>query len=704
MASKKTKPTPVKKSSHKRKGQVASDTRLVYNVTPNSIYYTRDAANPSIVALTISAVNNSGQDVTLSSIEVEIIISGTKEQILTEKPDRIDPVSSQPDTWKFVKNDPGVFIATPLPGVTVPDKTAIQFRLENVIVNETGGTTFVSIYEITRTGENLVTFNIDKIRSSLNVDVFDSNPVMVAPGGTTTLRWETTAAATVTLFPGNFPDLKTSDSVDVVINETTNYTLTAYGAGPGVSKQWTVSVAPVRIKKFDASVLTVNANEKVTLTWETENASRCEINPGFPLVELNGTVDVYPSIDTTYTLTAYSLSGKTENKSLTVIVNPVTINSFTASPAYGVMLGNPVSLSWNVVSSTGRSITPNVGQVGATGTKLVIPGAKTTYTLTAQGKNGPQTQSVTVLPMIESWQLPTTQAAWNDLQKPVLLMAENKLWMMAYGNSKLVSFSDDGSYWEPAGLAAWSERGFAGGAVLDNKLWLMGGQDYKNKTFLNDVWYSEDGGSWYCAKPSADWTARANFGCVAFDNKLWVMGGNDAAGNYLNDVWNSSDGITWNRVTANAGWSPRSCFSLVVFDQKMYVVCGKTSATAASSELWYSTNGSQWALVNGKPSPRYNPNVCAIENKLYIAGGTRPNGDPIGDLNYMTTDFNWTVGRGIIADPPPQDCGCVQYQNALWLVGGLSKIAGGSRINKSVYYYFPAPKTAEGETAKIVTH
>lgn len=667
-----------------------SDTLLVYSITPDSVYYTRDSLNPSIAKLTISATNNSGGEITINSFEVELIISGDPAQVLTEVPGQIIAATLQPDTWKFKAIDPGVFEAKPLPGVTIPDKTTIQFELQNIVVNETQGTTFVTIYELSASGEGIKTFNIAKIRSDLKIDEFRADPPEVAPGATTTLRWVTTAAASVTLLPGDHPGLPTSGSTPVTVNDTTTFTLTAYGTGPSVSDQVTVSVAPVRITSFEATPSQVNANDKVTLTWTTENADKCSINPGFPNLATSGSVDVYPSADTTYTLTAISLSGKTENLSRSVTINPVQITDFTAVPDYGVVLGTPVTLAWNTASSTSVSISPNIGQVQPNAQKLVIPGAKTTYTLSAQGKGGPVTKDVTVIPMMESWQIPTTTAIWNDFGKPVLLMMNTRLWMMAYGNSQLVSYSDDGSYWEPAGVATWSSRSSAGGAALGGKLWLMGGTDYKTKQPLNDVWSSPDGATWTKVTANAQWSARSNFGCIAYGGKLWVIGGTDASGTYLNDVWNSVDGITWTQVRATSPWVARSSFGLVEFNGAMYIICGKTGTSTATNDLWYSTDGNYWTPVpiSSKISARSNPNTCTIGDRLFVAGGTRATGEPIGDLLYMSTTFEWTLGKGIIQSPAPQDCGSVQYQNALWIVGGFTGPT--IRINRSVYYYFPA--------------
>lgn len=368
---------------------VDSDTLLVYSIVPNSVYYTRDELNPSIAKLIISAANTGTTDVTINSFEVELLISGNPEQVLTDVPDRIMPVSAQPDTWNFSAIDPGVYEARPLPGVVIPPKGTVQFELQNVVVNSTAGTTFVTIYELHAGGEGNKTFNISKIRSDLRIDEFRADPATVAAGGTTALSWITTAAASVTLLPGNYSGLKTSDSLQVSVNETTVFTLTAYGTGPSVSSQFTVYVEPVRINSFEALPGNITAGEPVTLTWDTKNASSCSILPGFPELPVNGSQVVYPETNTTYILTARSLAGSSVNefREVSVTVPPLSIDFFEASPDEVVPEGQ-VTLRWATKNAVSCSITPDFPEVPVNGSQDVYPLKSTLYVLTAKGKDG----------------------------------------------------------------------------------------------------------------------------------------------------------------------------------------------------------------------------------------------------------------------------------------------------------------------------
>lgn len=70
------------------------------------------------------------------------------------------------------------------------------------------------------------------------------------------------------------------------------------------------------------------------------------------------------------------------------------ISSFTATPG-SVVLGTPSTLTWSVAGATGLSIDPGIGVVTGT-SRVVTPGATTTYTLTATGPGGATTRTASV--------------------------------------------------------------------------------------------------------------------------------------------------------------------------------------------------------------------------------------------------------------------------------------------------------------------
>ena len=682
----------MKKKLSKKTNDTAVTTLLNYNVTPIEIYYTRDTSNPSVVNLTIGATNNSSDDVTISKIYISIVIKTNEtkpNETLTDQPLTIKPVSLQPKDWSFDRFDNSMYVAIPLNGGVVPANSTLTFQLQSIYVNESAGTTTVTIDERVGSVDETVKFGINKIRSDLDVKNFSATDPNVLPGGSTTLFWETVAAAYVSLLPGNPPNLSTNGSFTPTVYETTTFTLTAYGEGPNVSSQFTVSVSPPTIKEFfingSADEPTVNAGDTVTLSWKTEFTNYCAITPGFPLLLAEGSVQVNPMSDTVYTLTAFSLSGKMQNLPRSVTVKPVSIIDFSATPNYGVAVGTSVTLTWDVESTTNVMLSPQPGFVVKKDSAKIWAGPKTIYSLAAQGKNGPVSKNLSVIPMMAGWNTPSTIAPWTVSGKPVLLMKDTQMWMMAMGDSSTIFTSDDGVYWHVAGDSECTRRHSAGGAVLNGKLWLMGGLTYPGEKPTNDVWSSPDGATWTKVKDNAQWEKRSNFGCIGYNGLLWVMGGLSSSGKLLNDVWNSSDGENWTLVTANAQWALRSNFGLIEFNGSMYVVCGKLTSQA-TNDLWKSTNGKDWVPVPAPQEipPIYDPYTCAIVNRLYIAGGVDYIGTIQSNMAYMSTSQQWTLASG--NNNIPKRAGCVQYQNAIWITGGAK--ANGAP-SYTVLYYFP---------------
>ena len=74
---------------------------------------------------------------------------------------------------------------------------------------------------------------------------------------------------------------------------------------------------------------------------------------------------------------------------------PAHIVAFTAEPA-AAPAGQPVTLTWAALNSDDMTIDHCVGIIPARGTRQVSPSVTTTYTLTAKGRGGNDTRSVTV--------------------------------------------------------------------------------------------------------------------------------------------------------------------------------------------------------------------------------------------------------------------------------------------------------------------
>lgn len=151
-----------------------------------------------------------------------------------------------------------------------------------------------------------------------------------------------------------------------------------------------------RVNAFYPSSYTILAGESSELFWLTSYADSVTLD-GAPVAP-DGSQVVSPTSTHTYTLQAASAvaSGSAEHSvELTVNQTPqaVAIESFVVEPN-PVIAGNTALLSWRVVNAYTLDLggTP----VAPIGSSEVSPIESTTYTLTAQGHQGPASASVTL--------------------------------------------------------------------------------------------------------------------------------------------------------------------------------------------------------------------------------------------------------------------------------------------------------------------
>lgn len=666
---------------------ITDDVILNYTLSPVSVFYTRDTLNPSIARLTLGVTNNTGQQLVIDGIQVKIPVSSDPydPEALTSDPSSIDPISLQPTTWDFQKGGDGIYRAEPIiPGTPIEDKESLTFQLKNIVVNREEGTVLILITE-NDGGGNFPTEGkqILKIKSDLNIDKFDANPTEVAAGKSSELSWITTGAARVTLLPGDFPGIKTNDSVIVNPTSTTPYTLTAYGEGPNVSNQVTILVKPPEIVDFTASPNPVDINEEFTLEWETENGNTASITPAPGEVALIGSTPEAISGTTVFTLTVTALSNQSQNRPLTVNVNPVEIKSFIAEPSYGVKQGQEVILSWDVKSTSAVFLDP-YGAVEPIDSRRVAPGNPTIYTLTAEGEPKTILDNITVLPIPLGWHIWSNVAPWYSNVRPVLVEFNNLIYAIETWDLPKVYSSHDGSSWETiSSTTNITERQGAQGVIFQNKIWLMGGFD-RNGSPLNDVWSSEDGKVWQ-QEPIAEWSGRGNFGCIVLNDKIFVMGGQGSAA--FNDIWSSDDGKTWTQETNNAAWDPRSAFGLTMLEGTLYLMAGRgTTSQNLYSDVWSSQDGItwQWVTTSNEWSRRSFPNVATIGNELWLYGGVDAQGVALNDLYISRDATKWTSTTAAPTNKAVLTAGSINYQDALWLIGGG---ADPGYINRKVFSF-----------------
>ena len=151
------------------------------------------------------------------------------------------------------------------------------------------------------------------------------------------------------------------------------------------------------ILSFTASPATVAPGEKSTLQWNTDGATSVSVDQNIGKVAAEGSLEVSPSENTTYTLAATNSIGSiTGSATVNVVVPPLpVISSFTASPS-AVNPGQTANLQWNVTGASYITIDHGVGTIPASGSSPVSPSENTTYTLTAGGPAGSVKASTTI--------------------------------------------------------------------------------------------------------------------------------------------------------------------------------------------------------------------------------------------------------------------------------------------------------------------
>jgi hypothetical protein len=194
---------------------------------------------------------------------------------------------------------------------------------------------------------------------------FSANPAQIASGASSTLSWQVQNATSVSI--SGIGSVNPSGSQSVSPADTTTYTLTATGAGGTATATATVTVLfPATIVSFTASPTTITAGETVTLSWTTQHAVSASIYGIGPVV-VNGSVEVTPTSDTTYVLTANGAIGPPVTAQVSVKVNPAPP---TPTPP---------------VADAGRDIVVNVRQVPLNATGSSDPnGLPLTYSWTSQ--------------------------------------------------------------------------------------------------------------------------------------------------------------------------------------------------------------------------------------------------------------------------------------------------------------------------------
>ena len=144
------------------------------------------------------------------------------------------------------------------------------------------------------------------------VQSFTVSPTNVSPGGTAQLCWNVSNATSVEISPG-LGTVQSTACTTITPSQTTTYVLAATNAAGPTKASVTVSVGGVQILSFNSDpAFSPVSGSAVVLSWTTQNATSVVItgtgvNAG--TLPNNGSITVYPTTNTDYTLTAYGPGG-----------------------------------------------------------------------------------------------------------------------------------------------------------------------------------------------------------------------------------------------------------------------------------------------------------------------------------------------------------------------------------------------------------
>jgi hypothetical protein len=233
---------------------------------------------------------------------------------------------------------------------------------------------------------------------------FSANPASITSGNSSSLSWSTSNCTNVTISNLSY-SVPTSGVQAVWPTSTKTYTLTARSSTGATQTRTAVVYVNdnnnnnCSITNFSASDTNINDGDSSILRWDTNNCDRVKIS-SIGDVNESGSRTVYPSDDTTYTLTAYNTDGSSETDTVRIYVdnnnnnnNNCTIDSFNSNKI-NVNSGDAVTLRWSTSDCDSANIS-NLGNVSLDGSRIIYPTYSTSYTLRASG-NSTDTRTIQI--------------------------------------------------------------------------------------------------------------------------------------------------------------------------------------------------------------------------------------------------------------------------------------------------------------------
>ena len=176
----------------------------------------------------------------------------------------------------------------------------------------------------------------------------------------------------------------------------TNSNAINYNPGADLDDGSCVVVNP--ILNLDASPNPIIKGQSTTLSWSTSDSEYIQtanIDPAPGAVNTSGSAVVTPIETTTYVYTVSWANGSRQtSRTVTVYEPPQITVSLDNSP---IILGETTTLRWSTTGDASTmTIDPGIGSTLLSSAQAVTPTQDTTYTLTATGPGGTDTEQITL--------------------------------------------------------------------------------------------------------------------------------------------------------------------------------------------------------------------------------------------------------------------------------------------------------------------
>ena len=173
---------------------------------------------------------------------------------------------------------------------------------------------------------------VEDVHASSPEVSFSADPTSIMLGDRSLLVWETRFAETVSIDP-DIGDVELNGSVNAYPQETATYTITATGTGGITTQDVTVEVAYLTPEVYlTADPKTIVSGEATTLSWTSDYAESCVIEPDVGVVGLDWYMVISPVDTTPYTIVATGPGGTATAEFSVIVTDPAPIVSISADP------------------------------------------------------------------------------------------------------------------------------------------------------------------------------------------------------------------------------------------------------------------------------------------------------------------------------------------------------------------------------------